>query len=286
MKKTLLKVIAGSALALLSMSASAGYVVGGASGAIANESGPWAWDQAYLAGFRSALENPLNFGPAGVVNRSISTTNLATVDAATLASVNMYVAAWNSDSQGNLFAPAVLNFFLAGGDLLLLQDDSSHDPIGGLLGMHTSPSTGSDSNGGAPLFDGAFGVATNVHQLYSVGQLSAAEITAHNGHIGGTNASGQITSAYWKAGEYAAGAGALFISADIDMIATTDGNCGPVCGAHYGTGGLAGGMDDNARYALNTFSYLQESGGAVPEPATVFLMVGGLLLLTLRARKV
>ncbi|UUZ56293.1 hypothetical protein LP419_14350 [Massilia sp. H-1] len=169
-------------------------------------SGQWAWDGSYLAGFRSALSNPLNFGPGGVVNRSIITTDLATVDNATLTGIDMFVGSWNTDTEGGLFSAAVMNFFLNGGDLLLLQDDNGHDPIGSSLGLSTTPSTGTDSNGGAPLYDGAFGTASNVHQLYFVGQLSAAEIAAHNGHVGGTNVNGEITSAYWAAGEYAVGA--------------------------------------------------------------------------------
>jgi hypothetical protein len=279
------KFLAGAALAVLSLSAKADYIVGGASGAIASDSGQWAWDGSYMSGFRSALSNPLNFGPGGVVNQTIVTTNLAIVDNASLSGVDMFVGSWNSDAQGGLFSAAVMNFFLNGGDLLLLQDDSGHDPIGSSLGMSTTSSTGTDSNGGAPLYNGAFGIATNVHQLYLVGKLSAAEIAAKNGHIGGTNASGEITSAYWAAGEYAVGAGALFISADVDMIATTDGNCGPSCGAHYGTGGLAGGMDNNAIYALNTFSFLQSNGGTVPEPAGILLAATALVLIGARRRK-
>ncbi|MES2316992.1 MAG: PEP-CTERM sorting domain-containing protein [Pseudomonadota bacterium] len=278
------KLLAGAALAALSLSANAAYIVGGASGTIASGSGQWAWDGSYMSGFRAALSNPLNFGPAGVVNRSIITTDLAVVDNATLAGVNMFVGSWNTDAEGGLFSADVMNFFLNGGDLLLLQDDSGHDAIGSALGLSTTASTGSDSNGGAPLYDGAFGTAVNVHQLYLVGQLSAAAIAAKNGHIGGMNASGEITSAYWAAGEYAVGAGAMFISADVDMIATTDGNCGPVCGAHYGTGGLAGGMDDNAIYALNTFSFLESNSGSVPEPSGI-LLAATALLLVVRRRK-
>jgi hypothetical protein len=282
---TFAKLLAGAALAALSLSANAAYIVGGASGAIATGSGSWAWDGAYMADFRAALSNPLNFGPGGVVNRSIITTDLTTVDNASLTGINMFVGSWYTDAEGGLFSPAVMNFFLNGGDLLLLQDDSGHDPIGSGLGLSTTPSTGSDSNGGAPLYNGAFGTASNVHQLYLVGQLNAADIAAHHGHIGGTNGSGEVTSAYWAAGEYAVGAGALFISADVDMIATTDGNCGPVCGAHYGTGGLGGGMDDNAIYALNTFSFLQSNGGSVPEPSGILLAATALGLIVMRRRK-
>ena len=135
------------------------------------------------------------------------------------------------------------------------------------------------SNGGAPLFDGPFGVATDVTQHYNVGKLDEADILAKGGRVAGRNADGEVTSAYWKAGEYAAGAGALFIVADIDMIATTD-FCGlSECGANYTS------MNSNARYALNTFSFLQENGGSsVPVPGTLVLAGSALLLLGRKRR--
>jgi hypothetical protein len=259
------------------------YVVAGASQTITSDSGQWAWDGSYLTGFRAALENPIYFGPAGVVNRSIQTTTLGSVTAGTLAGVNMFVGTWISDAQAAPISAAVTNFFLGGGDLFLLQDDAGHDGLGAALGISTTASSGSVSNGGAPLFDGPFGAAQDVNQYYLTGQLDGAAITAHNGHVGGVNADGQITSAYWKAGEYAAGAGALFIIADIDMISTTTA-CGlPVCGGNYAP------LNDNGIYALNTFSFLQSNGGTppIPEPETYALMLAGLGLMgwTVRRRQ-
>lgn len=260
------------------------YVVGGASGAIASNSGEWAWDGDYLANFRGALENPANFGPAGVVNRTITTTNLAVVNNATLAGLDMFVGAWNEDSQAAGFSSAVRDFFLAGGDLFLLQDDANHDALGALLGIETAASTGTVSNGGAPLFQGPFGNATNVTQHYLVGQLSEAAILARNGTVAGRNANNQVTSAFWRAGDYAPGAGSLFVIADIDMIATTlnSNSACPVslCGADYSA------MNSNAIYALNTFSFLQQNGGnPVPVPGSVPLVALGLGLLAIGQRK-
>jgi hypothetical protein len=260
------------------------YVVGGASGASASNSGGWAWDGLYLQNFRAALENPANFGPAGVVNRTITTTNLAVVDSTTLAGLDMFVGAWNEDSQAAGYATAVRNFFLAGGDLFLLQDDSGHDALGAILGISTSASTGTVSNGGAPLFQGPFGNATNVTQHYLVGQLDETAVNNLGGTVAGRNANNQVTSAYWRAGEYAAGAGSLFVIADIDMIATTlnSNSACPValCGADYAA------MNSNAIYALNTFSFLQQNGGSrVPVPGSVPLVALGLGLLALGQRK-
>jgi len=266
----------------LNINLSYAYTVAGANGSITPDSGLWAFDGAYLTDFRAALENPAYFGSGGIVDETINTVGLDAINAATLSTADMFISTWISDADGAAFGDAVVDFFLNGGDLYLLQDDSSHDYIGQLLGLTTSVSTGSVSNGGVPLFDGPFGTATDVTQHYNVGQLDAAAISAHNGHIGGTNVEGQVTSAFWAAGEYAAGAGSLFIVADIDMIASTTA-CGlPVCGASYAP------LNDNGIYALNTFSFLKENGGtSVPEASSIYLLAFGLLgLFSLGRRKV
>lgn len=274
------RLFVGTALALSALVAQA-YTVGGATQSLISDSSEWAWDGSYMTGLRSALQSPSNFGLSGIVNRSITTVDMAVVDSATLAGVNMFVGTWVSDGQAAGMSTAVRDFFLGGGDLFLLQDDSGHDGLGAALGLSTTNSTGSLSNGGAPLFDGPFGTATNVTQHYLVGQLDEAAILARNGHVAGRNADNQVTSAYWSAGEYAAGAGALFIIADIDMVATTTA-CGlAVCGADYLN------MNANAIYALNTFSFLQSNGGD-PNPASApgtLLLAGSALLLLSQTRR-
>lgn len=259
------------------------YVVGGASSTLVPSSYCWAWDSYCVADFRAALENPVYFGPGGVIEESITTVTLGTIDATSLSAIDMFIAPWIYDYDGPTFGSAVVDFFLSGGDLFLLNDSSSWDYFGEILGIPTTASSGSDSNGGAPLFDGPFGVANNVTQHYQVGQLDAADIAAQNGHVGGTNIEGQITSAFWAAGEYAVGAGALFIIADTDMIATTYGCGSPVCGATYAP------LNDNGIYALNTFSFLQSNSGreiSVPEPHSLALFSVGLLgMVGLRRRK-
>jgi len=264
------QLLAVTCLSLASVNASA-YVVGGATSAVAPDSGGWSWDGPFIEGFRDALENPAYFGPTGVVNQTVNTVDLNTVDAASLSGVDMFVGTWISDADGAAFGADVVDFFLNGGDLFLLQDDAGHDYIGELLGITTSASTGTVSNGGVPFFDGPFGNAVDVEQNYLVGQLDPVAIANNGGHVGGTNTNGEVTSAYWAAGEYAAGAGSLFIVADIDMIATTTACGDPICGASYAP------LNDNGIYALNTFSFLQQNGGtAVPEPGSLLLLGLGL----------
>ena len=273
------RIITTASLILLSFSAQA-YVIGGASQALTSSSGAWNWENgAYLTDFKSALENPAFFGAGGVVEESLTLTTLTTIDSTTLSTLDMFIAPWVSDGQGAVFGTEVRDFFLGGGDLFLLQDDSSHDILGDLLGISTTASTGSVSNGGAPFFDGAFGTATDVTQHYAVGQLDSSAITAKNGTAVGTNVDGQVTSAYWEPGQYAVGAGALFVIADVDMIAST-----PPNGAIYGP--TLSDLNDNAVYALNTFSFIQGGGVVdVPEPSIIWLLGSGLALIGFARRK-
>ena len=84
-----------------------------------------------------------------------------------------------------------------------------------------------------------------------------------------------------EAGEYAPGAGSLFIIADIDMIASTTACGAPVCGGSYDP------LNNNGIYALNTFSFLQSQGGTppIPEPETYALMLAGLGLMGWMVRR-
>ncbi len=218
----------------------------------------------FITGYRVAIEDPSNFGPSGLLApRSITTVNLTNVTAATLAQLDGFVASFWADSDTTAAeATAVIDFFLAGGDLILLQDDSAHDAIGEQLGIPTSPSDGSASNGFAPLFEGAFGSASNVAQSDTTGQLSPLDVLLHGGTASATNGSGQITAAYWNRGDYAPGVGRLLIIADVDMWATTNASYAP--------------LNDNGIFALNGTQFT-----VVPEPGALWQLGSGIGLLAL-----
>jgi hypothetical protein len=259
--------------------AHADYIVAGPDTTLAPLSSVWAWDQSQLAPLRSALDNPVNFGPGGVDSTPITTVALGEINAGALAAVDAFVSPWWHIPNSMDFHADLLAFFFGGGDLYLLQDDSAVDGLGALLGVTSSNSTGSVSTAGvdgAPLFNGPFGMVTGVTQSGSVGQLT---ITAAGARIGAVNAEGQITVAYWLAGEYAPGAGALFVLGDVDMLSSAGGAVYPP----------DGGANDKGRFGLNLFALGAQPGGEtipqVPEPGTIALVAGGLVVLGLRWRR-
>ena len=220
------------------------YVVGGPAGSLAPGSGDWSWDGSFVAPFRTAVEHLENFGPGSSASVALETADLQAVDAADLAGVDAFVSSWWDDGETSpAQTAAVVEFFRAGGDLLLLQDDSSHDAIGEALGIPTAGSSdGSPSNGGAPLFEGRFGRASNVVQTGTTGSLNPADVAARRGTIAATNAAGQVTAAIWNRGDYAPGAGRLVILADVDMLSSRAAEYRP--------------LDDNGRFALNAMGFL------------------------------
>ncbi len=249
-------------LVLVAGSAAGQYTFGGKAGGEA-----WTWENAGMLAFRNALANPGNFGAAGIVNASVASTTMGTVDLPSLAGINCFVAPAMSDGQFNgAEREAILTHFLNGGDLLLLNDSGFYDPIGELVGVPTSVNnlgSLSATGSGAPLFSGPFGNFSSVNQWYLVGAMNPADVAAHNGHVAATNAGG-VAIAYWNADDYAPGAGKLVIITDVDTIAGSD--LGYPGGANYGA------MNDNARLGLNVANFF-----VVPTPgAGSVLMIAGI----------
>ena len=225
----------------------------------------WCLGGSSMTQFLGAITNSANFGPGGTVGTSVVVNQLNTVNAGTLAGANGFISTWWSDSESATSVSSVVNFFLGGGALVLFQDDSGHDAIGEALGLPTYGSDGSPSNGGSPLFNGPFGVASNVNQYGNTGYLNSADIAAHSGTIGGLNGGGQATAAYWAPGQYAAGAGALVVVGDVDMV------------ANYYSSPYSPNTNANGTFGLNTIAYAINGApvGGVPEPATWGLMIAG-----------
>jgi hypothetical protein len=244
------------ALSTIPAQAAGPVVFGGASVSLAPSSSSWAWDGSYIAAYRNALTNPANFGPSGIVKTTINTVTLTTITPATLSGLNVFVAPWWYNTESAPYNQMIVNFFLAGGNLILLDDGSAQSGIATLLGIPTiDNSTGSVSNGPPPLFNGPFGVATNVTQTAEIGYLSASNVTSHGGVACSTNADGQITAACWAKGAYAAGAGAMIITGDVDMIST------------YGSATYSP-LDSNGIFALNGAAYIAGQSSTTT-PSTV-----------------
>ena len=264
-------------LSLALVPAAWAYVVGGPAANLQTQNGGYAWDGgANLQPFRGALQNPAYFGPGGVVEESISLRDMTGAEILDIQNqgVDGFIVPWWRQDESATYHAALVNFFLGGGDLWLLQDSGEgligpgfgRDGVGQALGVPTVGQTAiTPVNGGAPLFDGPFGIANNVGQGGGEeGYLSAADVAAQNGTVVGTNTEGQVIAAVWGPDQYAPGAGNLIIVADIDMF-TTQANFAP--------------LDDNGIFTLNAFAFLatNEERFDVPEPATLALSLAGVV---------
>lgn len=267
---TLVVVIAGGGSAA---KAAVPWVLGGASSSLAPNSDAWSWDGADIAGYRGAVANAAYFGPSGIVHTTISPVTLSTISPSTLSGLNGFIAPYFYNGDSAAYNTMIVNFFLAGGNLFLLDDASNYDGIAAALGIPTiDGSAGSLSNGGAPMFVGPFGTTSNVTQSFTVGYLSMANVLAHGGFACATNASSQITAACFPAGAYAAGSGGMIITGDVDMISSA------------GTATYSP-LNANGTWALNGTAWLVGGAPAVlttpappgtPAPPAILLTLLGL----------
>ena len=233
----------------------------GQAASISPSSSGWSWDGANLSQVRTALSHPANFGASGTVSTTVQTLALSAVNATTLSGLDVFVSSWWRTNESAPYEAAIVDFFLSGGSLLLLDDSPGRDGVARRLGVPTvGSSNGTPSVGEGDLFEGPFGSADGALQSGATGFLNAADVIAQNGTVGGRNAAGQVTAAFWRPGEYAPGAGALVILADVDMVSNFN--------AVYTSPRNA-----NGRLGLNTFAFLL---GSMPQcPAGTAPDAGG-----------
>lgn len=143
---------------------------------------------------------------------------------------------------------AAVNFFLEGGDLLLVNSTSSRDEIAEKLFVPTlvTPAGNSNLEGGKFAFEGVFGSANSVDPSGTPGQLSEADVLATNGIPFAYNTEGQLIGAIWAEGTYLnnPSTGAMVILTDRDIAANGK--------AEY----TVGNTNANGRFMLNTLAAL------------------------------
>ena len=256
------------------------YTIAGPPASLTNSG--WDWDSSNLADFRGALSNAANFGPGGTVSTSIAIQFLS--DYSNLSGVNAIIAPWWPNSAMTVTTlNQITTYFQHGGNLLLYQDDPTHDPVGAALGLPTVAQSGTPWTITPPFSNGPFGSATSIGTGGNYGYFNASDIAAKNAIVAGTDPGSLPTVAYWTPGLYCPTCGAMLLVGDIDTISTA-----------YGQADYAG-MNQNAKFALNSIAWLVNHSGTYspagtqpttssPEPGTFLLLASGLLTLALWRR--
>jgi hypothetical protein len=205
--------------------------------------GSWGWtlDAATFAAFVGAVEDPARFGPAGIVGTPVDAGVLGTIQE--LDETDVFMSTWWADDASAPYEADVVDFFLSGGALLLMQDEPTTDGVGTALGISTSYGAGSTNTGSGPLFSGPFGAVTGPI-LFSGGHggLDEAAVLSHHGTVLMRDTVGLVTAAIWAPGEYAPGAGPMVIIADVDAFTS------------YGVATYSP-PNANGTFALNTIAW-------------------------------
>ncbi len=206
------------------------YIIYGPS-SIATGNAYYTWDSGgsnYLADFRNAVNGTYHFANA-----------YATVDAApysytfdylgccnVIQRADCIVSPWWSQAYqtGYEVYVATYHFLNNGKDLLLFNDDSSHDGIAEALGVPTINYASGSWSGSGPAFDGPFGNVPSVSAYGVVGYLDTATVLSTGGEVWGTDTSGRVTVAFWDDDAFAPGAGRMLIVTDVNTVTSGFGN--------------------------------------------------------------
>jgi hypothetical protein len=236
------------ALAVPAQSQTAVVTVSGFDGARVDSG----WGLFNLCGqsLRTALDDPANFGPAGVVDVDfvLDAPGVNVADASSLAGVDVFFTGWVSTST---YTPAertaLLDFVLGGGAVVATTDDELHDisDLFGLTLVNSSYGTATPTALSSPLVDGPFGVVTQV--VFSGNQGIYTSLGPASGIA---DADGSVPAgpavAVIAPGALGAGSGPVVLVADVDVF-TTD-----ACAF------VGGGYAANDVFVRNLFAWLAE----------------------------
>ncbi len=181
----------------------------------------------YLAALYSTLHSTNYFANAYATvdakTRAYSFDYLGCCD--TIQRADCIISPWWSDADitGYEAFVAAYHFLSNGKDLLLFNDDSSHDYIAQYLGIPTLDGGGASWTGTGFPIQGPFGNPGTVAAAGNIGHLDNLSVQASGGQILATNASGQATVAFWDHNDYAPGAGRMLIVTDVDTVSTAFG---------------------------------------------------------------
>ena len=214
--------------------------------------GDWGLAEPFLDETRAYFADPANFGPDGVVGRSLLVApGIAVANDRTLAGVDVLFTGWVQSSTYSAAEKAALRaFVLAGGTLIATTDDSGHtmvDAFGltqGDGGGNPTPNTITAT--GHPIAAGPFGTVTAFDQYQATGHYPDLGPDAREV---GRNAAG-TSLAVIERGALGAGSGAAIFVADVDVFSNSS----------------FGGTTVNATLIKNLFAFAAGLGAQAAPP--------------------
>ena len=206
----------------------------------------WTLDGSSMVDTRAKLLNTANFGPGGIVAKSITITDVSTtIDATVLSNFDVFFIGWIPSSPAPVLSGAELAAMAAwvnsGGVMIVTANDVNHDGLAAYLGYPptasgVSPTTPTAAGLSSPLF---------TSPLSPVNSLVMGGVIGYFGNPTGTTILGADPSGRATVLQLSYGAGKMVLLSNIEIVTHLSG------GLSVGSGI----SNDSDRFLVNLFAY-------------------------------
>ena len=220
--------------------------------------GDWGLVEPFLSDTLGYVQDPANFGPAGVVHRHFDVGNgIDVASAETLEGVDVFFTGWVTTASYSAEEKEALRAFVRGGGTLIATTDDTEHTLADVFGLvqgdgSATPQSNVITEPDHPIPNGPFGVVAEYNQYFATGHYSSLGPNAHE--IGRYADREGTTLAVIERGALGLGSGAVIFVPDVDVFSN-----------HLSPGG---GSIFNANLIKNIFAF------AVEEPARPALAIG------------